>query len=92
MQKNNHKCRNASPHLLDRLVMWFGFDVDLHCWHEHKKIYGHTIYYCRTCECGADQIQSNGPMGDGKWRDVSAPWKWDWEREQFKNAQPYSSI
>lgn len=90
MIKQHRKCRHGSPRLLDRLAMWLGFKNDLHCWKEQQKIYGQTIYYCRTCECGAEQVKSAGPTGDGKWRDVSDSWLWKWEKEQFEKAKPYT--
>ncbi len=81
------KCRNASPCLFDRFVMRMGFNKDLHNWRPYRRESKHTIYYCRKCECGADQVQNNGPLGDKQWQDVSVPFRWDWERREFDAAK-----
>lgn len=82
-----NKCRHASPRLFDRIVMWLGFKVDLHEWTPYTRQYGDTLYFCRKCECGEDQVQSAGPMGDGKWRNVNLPFRYQWERDQFDAAK-----
>lgn len=48
-----------------------------------------TVFYCRKCECGLDQIQKAGPMGDGQWDDRSKPLTHEWEQEWVDNAVPY---
>lgn len=81
------KCHHASPRLLDRLVMWLGFNIDLHNWKLYQRQNKHIIYYCRQCECGKDQIKNAGPMGDGKWQDVETLiFRWDWEKDSFNGA------
>jgi hypothetical protein len=81
------KCRHASPRLLDRLVMWLGFNRELHVWQLYRRQNGNILYYCRRCDCGADQVQNAGPSGDGKWRDVDSPFRQRWEREHFDAAE-----
>lgn len=70
-----------------RVVMWLKGKEDGHAWVQYKKQTRGLIYYCRSCECGADQVKSNGALGDGKWRDISSPWRWDWELKDFNNAK-----
>ena len=83
----NKPCQD-NPTRLARILMWAGFDRGAHQWREYRKLYRHTVYYCRVCSrCGAEQVQSAGPRGDGKWHDVSAPWGQQWEKEQFENAE-----
>jgi hypothetical protein len=81
------QCRHASPRLLDRLVTRFGFPQELHAWEPYKKRNGITLYYCRRCECGAEQVRNAGPMGDGKWRDVDSPFRLQWEKDHFDEAE-----
>lgn len=81
------KCRHTSPSLLDRLIIWFGGMPVLHDWMLYRRQNGHTIYYCRKCECGANEIQNAGPMGDGKWQDINKPFKSKWERDSFNKAE-----
>lgn len=81
------KCRHASPRLLDRLVMWLGYSPDLHNWNLYRRQNGYTIYYCRKCECGADEVKNAGPMGDGKWRDINSPFRQKWEKDSFDKAE-----
>jgi hypothetical protein len=45
-------------------------------------------YLTRKCSCGAEQIQHNGPSGDGKWHQ-SGKFKFNWEKEWFENSVPY---
>ena len=85
--KKPDKCRHASPLLLDRLVMWLARSHDLHNWKPYRRQYGHTLYYCRKCECGADQVKNAGPMGDGKWRDVDSPFRQEWEKQLFNRTE-----
>ena len=80
------KCRNTSPRLFDRFVMWLGFDKDLHNWKLYRRESKYTIYYCRKCECGVDQVKNNGSIGNKQWQDISVPFRWDWERREFEAA------
>ena len=70
-----------------RFVMWLKGKEDGHAWVQYRKKTRGLIYYCRKCECGAEQVKSSGALGDGKWRDISAPWRWDWELEDFNNSK-----
>ena len=81
------KCRHISPSWIDRFVMWFGGKPDLHNWNFYRKQNEHAIYYCRKCECGANEVQNAGPMGDGKWRDVNSPFRQQWEKDMFDTAE-----
>ena len=89
--KKPDKCHHTSPRLLDRLVMWLGFSRDLHRWKPYRRQNGHILYYCRKCECGAEQVQNAGPSGDGKWRDINSPFRQKWEREHFDAADIYDT-
>lgn len=81
------QCRQASPRLLDRLVLWLVGAPDLHAWQPYKRQNRYTIYYCRKCECGANEVKNAGPMGDGKWRDVDSPFRQPWEKDDFDKAE-----
>jgi len=81
------KCHHASPRLLDRLVMWFGGTLVLHNWGLYQKQNGNIIYYCRKCECGANEVQNAGPMGNGKWQEISEPFGCSWEKDSFNKAK-----
>jgi hypothetical protein len=40
-----------------------------------------VIYRYRKCKnCGYKEVYRN-KYGD--WRDIDAPWKWDWDRKEF---------
>lgn len=80
------KCRHASPSPFDRVVKYLEFNIELHNWVTYKKRNKHIVYYCRKCECGADQVCNAGPMGDGKWHDIIEPFKYTWERISFDSA------
>jgi len=80
------KCRNASPRLLDRIIMWFGINIELHNWQMYRKRNKYIIYYCRKCDCGADEVRNAGPSGDNKWRDIAEPFRWSWEKTSFDKA------
>lgn len=81
----------ASEHRLDRLVV--RLFRHRHQWHEYRLIgnKGRTVFYCRKCQCGADQIQNAGPMGDGRWQNRSQPLAHEFEREWLANAVPHNA-
>ena len=59
-----------------------------HKWKEYKRLNQerHMYFYCRECECGANEIQNVGPMGDDQWHDISIPFKNEWEQEWLDNS------
>lgn len=62
--------------------------IHIHIWKKYtitskcKK----TIFYCRECKCGIQQIQQNGPMGNRSWRDATSKWTFTWEQERFNTG------
>lgn len=77
------RCRKGSPNLLDRIAAAFGIERDQHAWEYFQMQYEHTIFYCRDCECDAYEIR----LRNGVWRDVDAPWTFDWEQEWLDKAE-----
>jgi hypothetical protein len=78
-------------HPLERIVMrLFGHR---HKWQPYKLIgnKGSTLFYCRHCDCGEDQIHNAGPAGNGKWQDRSKPLRNEFEREWLADAKPYNT-
>jgi len=78
-----------SERRVDRLVM--RLFRHRHRWQEYRLIgnSGRTIFYCRKCPCGVDQVQNAGPMGDGSWQDRSQPLTHNFEREWLDGAKPF---
>ncbi len=66
--------------------MRLGFDVELHDWKPYRKQRKYTIYSCRKCECGLEEVKHNGPMGDDRWWDIKIPFRYDWEQQWFDEA------
>lgn len=86
-QLDKIEIREGINSLYDRIIAHlFGHR---HRWRNYKMIgnEGYTYFYCRECECGADQMQNAGPMGDGKWKDKSIPSRFSWERDWIANAR-----
>lgn len=69
-------------------IDWREDDAIRFDWREYKMIgnSGRTIFYCRECECGADQIKNAGPMGNKEWQDKSIPARYSWEQEWIDGA------
>ena len=73
-------------HPLERIVRWlFGHR---HKWQPYRMAgnNGKTIFYCRECRCGAQQIQNAGPMGNGGWQDRSVLLTHAWEQDWLDSA------
>ena len=80
-------CRYTSSRLFNRIAIWLGFSVELHNWKPYRRQNKNLTYHCRRCECGADEVQNAGPLGDDEWQDVSAPFRWDWEKVSFDESK-----
>lgn len=81
------KCRNNRPTFVNKFMRWIGSDIDLHQWTYYRKQNEKIIYFCRRCDCGIDQVQKAGPIGDMSWQDTSQPFRWSWERRKFDEAK-----
>lgn len=62
-------------------------DQGKHQWSNYRRATDRYVYFLRKCDsCGVRQRQKNGNLGDGSWCDIDAPFRWDWEREEFENS------
>lgn len=73
----------ASEHPLDRLVRrLFGHR---HKWRRYELVGngGRTVFRCRECECGADEVL----WWNGEWKDRSIPFVHSYENDWIRYAK-----
>lgn len=80
-------CRVKNPNVFDRFLRFlFGVAPTRHAWiysaHESRRF----VYYVRQCDCGAEEIQNAGPMGDKQWRPLADGFRNEWECADFASS------
>jgi len=56
-----------------------------HQWQEYKRATNKYYYRIRKCKrCGVEQRKGN--LASASWKDINAPFRWDWEKEEFEKS------
>lgn len=72
--------------MFDRIVKWRCGRGD-HRFFYYKLESPKFIFYCRQCSfCGRKEVQSAGPMGDGKWKSFDDFPRHKFERDELLKA------
>lgn len=79
--QHQDRCSANPPTFAARMLGRLGIQRDPHRWRYYRKRYKHTVFTCRECACGLQQVQCDGPMGDRSWIDqdqVTQSWTRRW--------------